>query len=58
MSTTDKWTIETKPPYGKATSMSFDTESEARKRLDTWRMNGRGLHSTIKAPTAGAGVIL
>jgi hypothetical protein len=54
----DKWTIVTNPPHGLRTFWTFDTESEARKRLETWRMNGHGAHSHIIAPTAGAGVLL
>ena len=55
---TDKWTIVTNPPHGMRTFWTFDTESEARKRLACWQRNGNATHSTIIAPLAGAGVLL
>jgi hypothetical protein len=54
----DKWTIISDPPNATRTFWVCDTESEARKRLECWRMNGNGQHCFIVAPTAGARPIL
>ncbi len=50
----DKWTIVTEPPYGGRTLACFNTESQARETLYRWRCDGRGKHSYLIAPSAGA----
>lgn len=54
----DKWTIVTDPPHALRTHWECDTETQARRTLETWRNNGRGQHSYIVAPTAGAGLLV
>ena len=51
------WVIVRDPPNEMRTFWICDTESEARKCLDTWRMNGNGAHCTILPPTVGAAIL-